>query len=151
MDFLFCAVDIKDKLNILAAVGSFMSDYRIDKETTDELAQLASEEGISNEDPDWGIWVWVGNVEVETSRDWESGIEEVDGYYFGKGKWRKPTEKEIQNFLNNGDPWSDLSCDCWKNDEEYRKEGIIRPASYCCEDCPKCQGKNYYLEQIPQE
>lgn len=89
---------------ILACAGETIEF--IMSECADEfLHPPEREDGFTTSDPDHGIWIWEGQVGVEISQDWESGIEEVEYYTFDDGRWRMPTVNEMAKLLKGEDVW----------------------------------------------
>ncbi|MCK4784794.1 MAG: hypothetical protein KAV87_13665 [Desulfobacteraceae bacterium] len=62
--------------------------------------------GLTDNDPDHGIWVWEGIPFEEWSPNTPDGPSEYEGLNLSGGTWRKPTEEEMNAFLSGKRAWS---------------------------------------------
>lgn len=147
MEYILFAVDVTGKLRMLFAVSAALYGVcRRDRESI--VAQLI--EGISEDSPNDGVWVWIGELESEINAD-DIGTG-FDGYSLGNGKWFKPMEKEILNYLKYANPWYDLQCYCVAM-EAAKLVDYIRPGrTYALPNkplisCSKCHGLGYIMPE----
>jgi hypothetical protein len=161
MEFLFCAVDIEEKVHILAAVGFVMGNRSTDSYYLSGVNQRAILIGFSDSDPDCGLWVWVGEPIPECTNNYYNVGKEFEGYL--KGKWRKPTYNEIINFFQTGDPWIDMRCDCANenkekllNSDDIVRSSVTRPPGQIAQTvkakaiCSCCVGCGYRIFEMEE-
>ena len=86
----------------------FVSGKSVENEASEggeDFIIQVMEEGLTKNDPDYGLWVWVGNPIEVFSGDGE-GEEEFDGWDFSGGEWRKPTAQEVAGVVAGVNPWN---------------------------------------------
>lgn len=148
MDFLMCSFDVRNNIHILAGVGEVINDICSTQQKLKDLDEYLYNDGRGLDYPEYGIWIWMGKLEKSFSGNYYEI--EFEGYYLGKGSWRPPTKYELDNFMNCGDPWVDLQCDCACN-EKINSDTGIKFKNYPNPECACCHGKGYFLDQIKKD